>query len=301
MIQQQTFPFVVKRDDGQRVLAVTLRGPTIDDQMTFHASIGDGLPAAITRILTTCTASVEDAGPWGVAPTKDAAAPPACTVDWARVPSGLRLQAMMTLKIHSKAQDGHKMDVDLVCGACRKEDAAFRAAVDIRSIEDGGELLWHEPDDPAAVLDAIVRGGTLPATVAGVSVQLRAPTGLGEEKIADAARNLRGEFPTDEARAAELALRGRALQVAAVQDVHPNDILRWVRKLPEDAYGELEAAIEAIDWGIDLSFQVTCPHGHPMEAEVPFALIFRRPQRAMADLRARQRQRALARRKSPGC
>jgi len=289
MIQTQTFPFTAASAGGERLLAVTLRAPTIDDQLSFRAAAADGLATAITHTLNTCTVEVQDPGPWKT--TTGAL----CSVDWAAVPSGIRLQAMLTLKMHSKAKDSHLADVDLVCGRCRKEDSNFRVAVNLLPIERGGELLWFDPEDPASIVDAIVGKHPIPSTVGGVAVTFHPPSGMLELRLEAQARELRKQITEDEARGNELGLRGRALQLASVDGVHPNDHLRWVRGLPEDVYDELEAAIEANDWGIDLSFEAKCPRGHKVKGEIPFVALFGRPTSAVASLQERRRARARTR------
>lgn len=293
----QTFPFVIALDNGDTVLKVTFRPPTIDDQFAFRASLGDGLGQAITKILSTCTVAVEDPGPWLAKADADGKEPP-CGVDWSRVTSGIRLQALLTLKMHSK-KDGHLIDVDLVCPSCKTGEDAFSVVVDSRPIPDG-ELLWFEPEDPETVVNSIVTGTPLEAEVGGIAVKVKPPSGTSELKLQESAKALRKNRANDDAGIqGDVALKGRALQLATVDGVHVNDIGKWVRQLPEDYYDELEAAIEATDWGVELSFSTHCPQGHAVAGEVPFVYLFGRPNTAMTSLRARQRERAMAKKKRP--
>ncbi|MDD5542884.1 MAG: hypothetical protein PHX83_06885 [Acidobacteriia bacterium] len=293
----QTFPFKVTLDNGDVVLSVTMRRPTIDDQLTFRAAMVNGFGKAITGILTTCTVSVEDPGVWLAKADAEGKEPP-CSIDWERVTSGLRMWAMLTLKIKGK-EDGHLIPVDLVCPMCKRGENEFSDKVDARPIEDGGELLWFEPDDGSAVIDSIISGTPMSAEIGGIPIKLKPQSGTIELKLQAASEALhksrRNGVEVNEASIQnDVALRGRALQLATVDGIHVNDIGRWVKSLPEDLYDELEAAIEASDWGVELSFVKKCPRGHAVAGEVPFEYLFGRPNAAMKSLRDRQRERAKA-------
>jgi len=301
----QTFPFKVTLDNGDVVLSVTLRRPTIDDQFAFRAAFSEGLGKAITGILTACTVSVEDPGPWMVKSSAEGKET-ACGIDWERVTSGLRMWAMLTLRIKGK-EGGHLIPVELLCPMCKRGEDEFSVDVDARPIEEGGELLWFEPEDGVAVIDSIVTGAPLSAEIGGIPIKVKPPSGTTELKLQAASEALhksrgKGEDVNEMSIQNDVALRGRALQLAAVNTeppVHPNDLGRWVKALPEDLYDELEAAIEASDWGVELSFAAKCPRGHSVAGEVPFVYLFGRPNTAMKSLRDRQRERAKAKKNRP--
>jgi len=298
----QTFPFKVTLDNGDVVLSVTLRRPTIDDQFAFRASFSDGLGKAITGILTACTVSVEDPGPWRVKPGSEGKET-SCDIDWERVTSGLRMWAMLTLRIKGK-EGGHLIPVELLCPMCKRGEDEFSVDVDARPIEEGGELLWFEPEDGVAVIDSIISGTPMSAEIGGIPIKVKPPSGTTELKLQVVSKELHKsrskDAPVNEQTISnDVSLRGRALQIASVEGQHPNDLGRWVKTLPEDLYDELEAAIEASDWGVDLSFAASCPRGHSVAGEVPFVYLFGQPNTAMKSLRDRQRERAKAKKNRP--
>jgi len=291
-----TFPFVVEGDDGSSVLSVTMRRPTIDDQFAFRAALTEGLGEATTKILTACTESVDNPGPWMVKPGADDKNP-AGGVDWARVTSGIRMQALFALKFNSK-KDGHRIEVDMLCPECDKDEAQFTAVVDARAIPDG-ELLWYEPEEITAVVEAIVSSQPIMANIGGVKVGLKPPSGTAELAAERFVKTAQGPKVSVEEVKNSALLQGMAYRLASVDGVHVNDLQRWVKSLPEDEYDELEAAMEACDWGVELSFDATCPKGHSMVGEIPFVYLFGRPNTAMRALRKRQRARAQAKKKRP--
>lgn len=291
-----TFPFVVEGDDGNSVLFVTMRRPTIDDQFAFRAALNEGLGEATTKILTACTESVDNPGPWLARPGADSN-DPACGVDWARVTSGIRMQALFALKFHSK-KNGHLIDVDMLCPECDKNEAQFTVVVDARAIPDG-ELLWYEPEKISAVVEAIMTSQPLQVEVGGVAVGLKPPSGEFEAVAQRFVKAAQGPKVSVEEIKNSTLLQAMAYKIASVDEVHVNDLQRWVRGLPEDMYDELEAAMEANDWGVELEFEATCPRGHSMVGEIPFVYLFGRPNTAMRALRKRQRARAQAKKKRP--
>jgi len=291
-----TFPFVIEDDNGEPVLSVTMRQPTIEDQFAFRAALNSGLSDATTKILNTCTVSAEDPGPWLAKADADDN-DPACGVDWARVTSGIRMRALFALKINSKKK-GHLIDVDMLCPECEKEDAGFTAVVDARPIPDG-ELLWYEPEDINAVVEAIVTNSPLMSSVGGVEIGIKPPSGTLEASAERFMKNARKPKVSLDEIKNQASLYGMALRLASVDGVHVNDHQRWVKQLTEDDYDELEAATDATDWGVELTFEATCPRGHLLAGEVPFVYLFGRPNTAMKALRQRQRKRAHSKKRRP--
>ncbi len=267
--KSDTFPFVVPLKGGERALAVQFRPATIDELLATQNLLAEGLGRAISRLLSACTVTVDDPGPWRAPGTE------AVALDWARVPSGIRMQALFRLRFGSR-REGHRIQADLVCPHCAAAEAPFSVIVDARPIEEGGELLWYSPLEPLAVLEAITTGAPLPATVGGAAVQLRPPSGLFESKLEDEFRVMRqARKASDEPEVLrrEGQFRAQAMRIATVQDVHANDLLSWVRTLSEDSYDELEAALERNEWGVELSFAARCRAGHFVQGELPFVSI----------------------------
>jgi hypothetical protein len=292
MLNTTTIPFEATLPGGGRVLAVTLRPATIAEQLVTRNKLleGDAF-GAFTAHLAACTVAVADPGRWAAAPGKDGK-PPACPLDWAAVPSGLRLQAAMRLRIGSDPE-GHKVDVEMIDPWARREDRVFVATVDIRPIEEGGELVWYDPEDPEAVVNAIVSGDPIPVTVGPYTVRVQPPSGAQEGRFAAAIKALGRKSLSDAELQKEIEIRAKVISIASVDGEHPNDLPTWVGDLDPSLFAELEAALDTVQWGVDLAFSVEGPSKRPVAGTVPFdALLTMRPQKPAEDLRARRRARA---------
>lgn len=257
-------------------LHVELRGSKLRDQKLFEDALRDGsLSRATTEILAACTVRVVDPGPWGRAVVDGA-------LDWTKVSTGDRLAALIRLRQISWPE-GHLLRADLACASCPAKQRVFGVNVDLRPEAEGGELAVFElPEESVARIRA---GQPFETTVAGKRVTFGPALGEHEERMEALSEGDRDRYGTE--------VHTLALRVLSVEDVHPNDVLRWLADLDLGDADALDEAMDEQDGGIDLGFTATCPRGHQMLSVVPFDLEFWRPHRARRE-RRRQRPRAFA-------
>lgn len=257
-------------------LQVEFRGTRNEDYGALRTTLNDkGQSAAITELLNACTEKILIPG---LFPVLGEDGKP----NWAKAYSGDRLEAAIAIKIES-FPEGHRHHMDLQCPLCPDRIPEFHTVVDLRSIEDGGELLYY-PMEPQ-VLEQLKIANQFEATIDGKLVKYRLTTGEDEERLETLiANNQLTTKNTDVANAWQ--------RIDEVEGVHPNELIRWLEELPVYLMDELEDAFDFVEGGVEVTFGCTCPRDHKFRGVVPFDVSFFRPQRGMRKRRAERRQAA---------
>lgn len=127
---------------------------------------------------------------------------------------------------------GDEMDAELTCSECKKK---WNVQVDLSTIEDK-----NAPDD-------YVAGEPFDGTLSnGTKVRFRYLTGVTEKKVSKA-----GEARVTEAMLARLE---------EVQNVHKNDLRKWLLGLEVKIRAELRALMASKDCGPDFVKKADCPN-----------------------------------------
>jgi len=196
-------------------------------------------------------------------------------VNWAKATSEDRLWGLVATRILSFSAGAHyKMEVN--CGNCSKN---FQREVDLRRIEDGGEIVcWDFENEEHQV--AFKKGIPFEGKLGDLTIKWRMLYGEDEALIENIAKG-NPDVNTD-----ELSLN---IKIVEVEGKHRNDVEKWIKTLGDERI-ELQDMISEASAGVDLVIDVKCPWCDcEQESSVPFDLEFWIP--VVAQERTRRRRR----------
>jgi len=247
-------------------LVVEFRGTKNRELAAFRKTLEEkGHAVALTEMLNACTEQVVDPGPTNIL---DEDGKP----DWSKALSGDRLQAAILLRIAS-FPEGHKYKLDLKCPRCPASRPSFPKVLDLRAIPNG-DLLWYPM--PEEAIESVRKEQPFVCTVDGKMVSFLLSDGRMEAQLEEVSRGDRVE---------DAAIAQARLRITEVEDVHANDVHRWLGDLTVAEYEVLEDAMDAVEGGVDIAIEAVCPEGHEFQAAVPFDVSFWRPQEGMRNRR----------------
>lgn len=237
-------------------MKVKMRGISISEMRSMLQSFRVSIIGSHTDVLKTATVELVDVGdyPEEHIVGKDG------TVDWLKATSEDRIWGIMSMRrISYPSGDSYKMAVN--CNRCDKE---FVRDVDLRSIEDGGDILvWEFENEEHR--SAFKNGIPFEGRLGDKTIKWRMLYGEDEaliEKISTSNPNA----ATD-----ELGMNARIVEV---EGMHRNDVPAWVKTISSEWFDLTDMMAEATA-GVDLMVEGRCPFCNAVDDySVPFDLEF---------------------------
>jgi hypothetical protein len=203
-------------------------------------------------------------------------------VNWLKATTEDRIFGLIATRIIS-FDAGKHYRMECTCERC---DRKHTKNVDLRRIEDGGDLVcWDFEDEKHR--EAFKNGAPFEGKLGEKTVKWRMAYGEDELLIERLCQN------NPKAKTDELNLNARIVEVS---DMHRNDVMKWIESMGDERIDLQDLMAEATH-GVDLVINVKCPWCNgPGESTIPFDLEFWIPMVATErDRRQRRRDKALLR------
>jgi hypothetical protein len=256
-------------------MKVKMRGRSISEMRDTLRGFRNSIVGSHTEALKASTIELVESGDY----PEERIAGPDGTVNWGKATSEDRIFGIIAVRRLSYSS-GNTYKMQVTCGRCDKE---FVREVDLRTIEDGGDLLkWEFEDEEDR--ESFKHGIPFEGEVGGKLVKWRMLYGDDElliEKIGSKDPNIKIE---------EI---GMNMRIVDVEGIHRNDVPGWIKTLGDD-WITLNEMMNETSAGVDLMVDGKCPWCNASkEYSVPFDVEFWVPAMQTTKLR-RDRRRAAA-------
>lgn len=260
-------------------MQVKMRGRSISEMRATLRGFRTSIVGSITEALKASTVELIDVGdyPEEHITTSDG------SMNWQKATSEDRIYGQIGIRrVSYSSGDVYNMSVD-----CPRCDNGFIQEVDLRSIEDGGDiLLWGFESEKNR--ESFKQGIPFSGEVGGKLVKWRMLYGEDEALI----EKISKKNPKQDTE--ELGLN---MRIVEVEGIHRNDVPGWIKSMGDD-WIQLSEMMNEASAGVDLVVEGMCPHCNATgDYALPFDAEFWVPAVTRAKTRRdRRREKAMMKR-----